>query len=227
MIKNRFLPLAAVLLAAAGCDFKETRTGQITLTGAAGIPLNGKAGAATLVAGRAELTFKKGSSDKSIALRVKQSGRPDVDLEAAVSGDYRSGNFTLRGSDIGQPVDLTSARAFAITGGTERYSDWEDRGDQVCLVETSFDPCDENWSLSFRSVAGVELGSFASRTATRCNVRSGVSYCRHNPRNDPRYPGYPGNYPGGYPRGPHGPRGPRHNIYQGVSDLGPDNVKFD
>ena len=222
MIKNRFLPLAAVLLAVAGCDFKETRTGQITLAGAAtGIPLNGKAGAVTLVAGRAEFTFKKGSTDKSIALKVKQDGRPDVDLEAAVAVDYRSGNFTLKGSDIGQPVDMTSARAFAITGATERYSNWEDQGSQICLVETSFDPCDENWTLSFRSFNGVERGSFASRTATRCNERNGVSYCRDNPRNDPRYPGYPGGYPGGYPRGP------RHQIFQGASDLGPDSVKFD
>lgn len=220
MINHRYLPLAAVLLAVAGCDFKETRTGQITLTGSAGIPLNGKAGAATLVAGRAELTFKKGSSDKTIALRVKQSGRPDVDLEAAVAGDYRSGNFTVRGSDIGQPVDMTSARAFTTTGPTERYSSWEERGSQTCMVEYSYDPCDENWTLSFRAVGGAELGSFASRTSTRCNERSRESFCRHNPRD--RYPDYP--------RGPHGHNGrygPHNMIYQGASDTGPDNIKFD
>jgi hypothetical protein len=212
MNNYRLLPLAAALLVLAGCDFKETRKGQITLAGASGIPLNGKAGAATLVAGPAELTFKKGSSKNSIALVVKQSGRPDVDLEAAVSGDYTSGNFTLRGSDIGQPVDMTSARAYAITGPVERYSNWEDRGNQTCMVEISYEPCDENWNLSFRSVNGVELGSFASRTATRCNEQSRESFCRSNPR-EPRIPDYP--------------RGGRNMIYQGASDLGADNVKFD
>jgi hypothetical protein len=213
MIKNRFLPLAAVLLAVAGCDFKETRKGQITLTSPSGIPLNGKAGAATLVAGPAELTFKKGSSDKSIALNVKQSGRPDVDLEAAVTGDYRSGNFTLKGSDIGQPVDMTSARAWAITGPVERYASWEDRGNQTCMVEYSYEPCDENWNLSFRSVNGVELGSFASRTSTRCNEQSRQTFCRQNPH-EPRIPDYP--------------RGPRNNsFFQGASAAGAAGVKFD
>ena len=50
MNPRRCIPVVALLLAVAGCDFKETRSGTITLTaGSAGIPLNGKAGAATLV----------------------------------------------------------------------------------------------------------------------------------------------------------------------------------
>jgi hypothetical protein len=215
MTKSRFLPLAAVLLAVAGCDFKETRNGQITLATAAGIPLNGKAGPATLVAGRAEFTFKKGSSDKTIALIVKQGGRADVELEAAVNGDYRSGNFSVLGSQIGQPVDMTSARAYAITGPLERYSSWEDRGNQTCMIEFSYEPCDENWNLSFRSVNGAELGSFASRTSTRCNEQSRQTFCRQNPR-EPRIPDYP--------RGPHGGR---NMIFEGASEAGAANVKFD
>ena len=106
---RRHLPLVALMLVIAGCDFKETRSGQIVLTpaGAAGIPLNGKAGPASVVAGSAELTFKKGSSDKSIALRVKQSGRPDVELEATIAGDYTSGNFTLKG--VTNEVEFTAS----------------------------------------------------------------------------------------------------------------------
>ena len=195
-MNRRLLPLVAVLLVVAGCDFKETRSGQISLTaGTAGIPLNGKAGAATLVAGSAELTFKKGSSDKSIALRVKQSGRPDVELEAAVAGDYTSGNFSVKGSEIGQPVDMTSARSYAITGARQYYSTWEDQGNQTCRVDYSYDPCDENWTLSFKAVNGADLGSFASRTGTRCNEQRGFpTFCRRNPGRD--FPDYP--------RGPHG-----------------------
>ena len=213
-MNRRYLPLVAVLLAVAGCDFKETRSGSITLTaGTAGIPLNGKAGAATLAAGNAEITFKKGSSDKSIAIRVKQSGRPDVDLEAAVASDYTSGNFTLKGSEIGQPVDMTSARAYAITGANVRYTDWQDQGNQTCMVEISFDPCDENWSVGFRSVAGVELGSFASRYAMRCNERRYTSWCRPNHR-EPHYPDFP--------RG-----GGRHSILEKASKIDPATLKFD
>ncbi|MDD5304948.1 MAG: hypothetical protein PHS14_17765 [Elusimicrobia bacterium] len=212
-MNRRYLPLVAVLLAVAGCDFKETRSGQISLTaGTAGIPLNGKAGAATLVAGSAEVTFKKGSSDKSIALLVKQGGRPDVNLEATVAGDYASGNFTLKGSEIGQPVDMTSARAYAITGANQRWSNWEDQGMQTCMVETTFDPCDENWTLSFRSVAGVDLGAFASRYATRCNERRYTTWCRQNPQHEPRIPDYPR---------------PRSVILDKASAIDPANVKFD
>lgn len=213
-MNRRSLPLVAVLLAVAGCDFKETRSGQIVLTaGAAGIPLNGKAGPATLVAGSAEITFKKGSSDKSIAIRVKQSGRPDVELEAAVSGDYRTGNFTLKGSEIGQPVDMASARSYAITGPSQRWSNWEDQGSQTCMVETTFDPCDENWSVGFRSAAGAELGSFSSRYATRCNERRYTSWCRPNHR-EPRIPDFP--------------RGrDRRVILEKAAAVDPSTLKFD
>ncbi len=195
---RRYLPLVALMLVIAGCDFKETRSGQIVLTpaGAAGIPLNGKAGAATLVAGPATLTFKKGSSDKAIALLVKQNGRADVNLEATVAGDYTSGNFTLRGSEIGQPVDMTSARSFAITAPNQRDSRWEDQGNQTCLVEYTYDLCDEAWSLTFKAVNGVELGSFSSKVATRCNEQRGFpTFCRRDPSREPHIPDFP--------RGPH------------------------
>lgn len=213
-MNRRYLPLVAVLLAVAGCDFKETRSGQISLTaGVAGIPLNGKSGAATLSAGSAEITFKKGSSDKSIAIRVKQSGRPDVDLEAIVAGDYTSGNFTLKGNEIGQPVDMASARAYAITGPNQRWSNWEDQGNQTCMVETTFDPCDENWTVGFRSVTGAELGSFVSRYAMRCNERRTTSWCRHNPQHEPRIPDFP--------------RNPRNVIFNQASEVDASKLKFD
>ncbi len=213
-MNRRVIPLVAVLLAVAGCDFKETRSGQIVLTaGTAGIPLNGKAGAATLVAGSAEVTFKKGSSDKSIDLRVKQNGRADVELEATVAGDYTSGNFSVKGSDIGQPVDMTSARSYAVTGARQYYSTWEDQGNQTCRVDYSFDPCDENWTLTFKA-NGAELGSFASRYGRRCNEERGFpTFCRHNPI-EPRIPDFP-----------RGPRGA--SLLNQLNETGAANVKFD
>jgi len=185
---RRYLPLVAVLLAVAGCDFKETRSGQITLTGPSGIPLAGRNGAAELVSGKTEITFKKGSSDSSIAIKVRQPNRPEIELEAKVTGDYRTGNFTLKGSEIGQPVDMASARAYVITGPTERYTTWENMGSQECLVEISYQPCDENWTVAFRSTDGKELGSFASRTFYRCNENRRQQFCRRDPMREPHFP---------------------------------------
>ncbi len=218
-MSRRSLPLVAVLLAVAGCDFKETRSGQITLTaGSVGIPLSGLNGAAELVAGKTEITFKKGSSDNSINIRVRQPNRSEIELNAKVAGDYTTGNFTLKGSEIGQPVDMTSARASAITGPNQRYTQWEDQGSQTCLVDISYDPCDENWSVAFRAGSGAELGFFASRTATRCNERRSTAFCRRDPNREPNIP---------YPRGGYYHRHYRHILFENASEIGPSNLKFD
>jgi hypothetical protein len=201
--------IAASCLAAAGCDTKETRSGTITLTGAAGIPLNDKSGAhAELVAGAATVTVQKGSKDGTVAIGVTQPNRPAVNLEAPVTGDYRTGDFTLLGAAVGQPVDLVSSRVYKITGATERWSNWEDQGFERCLIETSYDPCDEAWTVSFRAPSGV-LGSFASVTASRCNEQRNQSFCQPNP-NQPRIPDLP--------------RGPRR---LDILSTDPSSVKFD
>ena len=205
---RRYLPLVAVLLAVAGCDFKETRSGQITLTGSTGIPLSGLNGAAELVAGKTEITFKKGKADNSINIRVRQPNRSEIELNAKVNGDYTTGNFTLKGSEIGQPVDMTSARGYVITGQTVRYTTWENMGSQECLVDISYDPCDENWNVAFRSVDGKELGSFSSRYAFRCNESRRQQFCRREPRE------------------PHFPRGGDRRLLQNLQDAG-SAVKFD
>ncbi len=158
------------------------------MTGSTGIPLIGINGAAELVAGKTEITFKHGSSDNTITIKVRQPSRPEIELEAKVSGDYSTGNFTLKGSEIGQPVDMASSRAFTITGPTERHTNWEYRGSQECLVETTYQPCDESWSVAFRAVDGKELGSFASRSFARCNERRYEQFCRRDPMRDPYYP---------------------------------------
>lgn len=212
MKKTPLVLMAAVVLAAVGCDFKETRSGRISLTGAANIPLNDVSGArAELVAGPAKVTFKKGKGDKTVAISVRQDGRPEVNIEAPVSGDYRSGNFTLRGSEIGQPVDLVSARAYAVTGARESYTEWSQEGFQSCLIQVSYDPCDESWSVAFRTDAG-ELGSFAATTATRCNERrSNTGMCRRDPEPRPDFP--------------RGPRGRHASFGDALPTI--EKVKFD
>ena len=210
-MKKVSIVLAAVAcLAAAGCDNKETRSGSIVLTGAANIPLNDKSGAhAELVAGPAQITFQQGSKKGTIAIGVKQTGRPDVNIEAPVSGDPRNGDFTLRGADIGQPVDLVSSRKLTITGPNQSWSRWEDQGFERCLIVDSYDPCDEDWTVAFRASSG-DLGTFAAHTATRCNERSAQSFCQPVPGREPRIPDFP--------RGPHG---------RGVLYDDPSSVKFD
>ena len=179
------------------------------MTGSSGIPLAGRNGAAELVAGKTEITFKKGSSDKSIAIKVRQPSRPDIELEAKVNGDYTTGNFTLKGSEIGQPVDMTSARDYAITGQRVHYTSWENMGSQECLVEISFDPCDENWNVSFRSADGKALGSFSSRYSFRCNESRRQQFCRRDPIREPHFPR------------------DRHGILNRASAIEPANLKFD
>lgn len=208
-MKRLPLILAAVCLAAAGCDTKETRSGSITMTGAANIPLNDRSGAhAELVGGPAEFTVQKGSKDGTVAVRVVQPNRAEINIEAPLNGDYRTGNFSLRGADIGQPVDIASARRYTITGPSQRYSNWVDHGFETCLVEYSWDPCDEDWTISFRAAAG-DLGAFSARSAAQCNERSYEYACRPNHR-EPRIPDYP------RPRG-----------IEKVLSLDPGTVKFD
>lgn len=209
MLKKRQLfVLVAACLAVAGCNDKETRKGSITLTGTSNIPLVDKSGShAELVAGPAEITIQKGDQKGTLAIAVKQDGRPDVNIVAPFKGNPADGNFTLRGADIGQPVDMTSARGYVVTGATVRWSDWENMGSERCLVETSYDPCDENWTVAF-SASGAQLGSFAARTASQCNQQRRQEFCQP----DPRIP---------MPE-PHGP----HRLTDTLSQ-DPSQVKFD
>lgn len=209
-MKRLSLALAVACLAVAACDNKETRTGTITLTGTSGIQLVDKSGAhAELVAGPTEITFQKGSKNGTIAIGVKQSGRPDVNIEAPITGDPSGGNFTLRGSDIGQPVDMVSVRRYAVTGPRESWNNWEDQGMERCMIEDSFDPCNEDWTVSFNAAAG-EVGSFAALTATRCNERRTQTFCEPIPGSQPRIP---------YPRAP--------RRLSNVLSQDPSQVKFD
>jgi hypothetical protein len=222
------LPLiaVAVCLTATGCDFKLKRDGRVTIVSGASIPLNDRSGSRVeRVPGPAEVRVKNGDADRTIEIRVRQPNRSEINFTAPVSGDYRSGNFTLRGSDIGQAVDLTSARSFTITGETRRETYVDDSGFERCIVETTYDPCREDWSVTFRSGAGAELGSFASQSFERCNERSSRHSCwRTNPN---PYPGP------GYPRDPRFPRGggrhyfPEGGFYNGALNQGAQGVSFD
>ena len=61
----------------------------------------------------------------------------------------------------------------------------------IPTVEISYTPCDENWTVGFRSASGADLGSFAARTANRCNEDRRTQFCRRDPTRDPHFPDYP------------------------------------
>lgn len=213
MKKLSLVLAAACLVAAAGCDNKETRSGNVSLAGTANIPLIDKSGTrAELVAGPAEITFQKGSKNGTIAIRVRQPNRPEVNFESSVPGNASSGNFTLPASQSGQPVDLVSARNYAVDGPSQRNTRWEDQGFETCLIEYTWDPCRESWTVSFRGPSG-ELGAFSSVTEATCNERTSQLMCHSNHR-EPRIPDFPHD-------GPHG----RHGF--DLQSVDPQNLKFD
>lgn len=213
-MKKLPLLLAVTCLSLAACDFK--RNGQVTLTGAASIPLRDANGsAAELVAGPAEVTI--GGSRREITVRLRQPNRAEINFRANVSGDVESGNFTLSASQSGQPVDIASVRSYKVTGATQRRTEIEDTGNRRCMVDVTYDPCDENWTVTFSNGSGA-LGSFASVKGTTCNERRGFPYACYT-QHEPRIPDFPR---GG---GRHGING--GGIYNGALELGAEKVSFD
>lgn len=224
-MKKLFPPILALTLAfaATGCDLDEKRSGQLTLAeGSTGVSLIDRSGAATgLLGGPTELRIRRGSKQGTIAVRARQPGRGEINLELPTAGvDVRGGNFSLPASVIGQPVSIVSRRDAAITGSRRRRTELVDNGFERCSVDVSWDPCDENWSVDFRNLV-ASVGTFASRTPTQCNVERGLPYAcwRQGPINpfpgDPRWPHDP--------RWPRDPRFPRGGYYE---HLYQDGVRF-
>lgn len=225
-MKKLPLPLLALaaLVVAAGCDFDAKRSGQILLAaGSTGIPLVDRSGAATgLVGGPTELRIRRGSRRGTVAIRARQPGRGEINIEAPIGDtELRGGNFTLSGVVTGQPVDMVSRRSEIVTGPRQRSVSWEDRGFERCRVEVSWTPCDEDWTVDFvTSFAQVSRGTFAARTATQCDVQRSYEVCwrQPDPIMDPRLPHWP--------RDPRFPRGYYNgsDLYEGALRGG---VRFD
>lgn len=214
------VPLAAVLLLA-GCDSDEVRSGRITLSHDAPIPLAGRNGPGELVAGPASVTFSRGSKDDFVVIGIQQPDRPKVEIEVLL-GDHRTGNFKIFGSEIGQPVDIESARTSQVTGEPQQGTRPLHKDGATCRQDISYQPCDETWRITF-SQGSTTLGVFTSRLARQCNVvpvPGSERDCWRDREPHYHYPGYdyfPG--PGYFPGMPHHIRG--------ALEIDPGTLSFD
>jgi|CXWL01.1.fsa_nt_gi hypothetical protein len=184
MRQNAFpMILTVAVLALTGCN-KETREGQLTLSGTAPVRFVSEGGKLVeFYAGPTKVEFSANSRDK-IAVVVSQQ-----DKKAVFSGKAPAGedwNFVLRGKDIGQPVDMTSRRQLTYKGKPQTAI--VDGG--FCgsngrwVVEEKHQACDEEWTVAFADAnTSLALGNFRSFRGDRtCVLSSRNLYCRDEMR---------------------------------------------
>lgn len=215
------LCLAAAVLAACG---EETRNGELTLTGATPLRIVDQSGKTVeFGAGATQVEF---AADRSRKFTVTVSQGKDKQAKFSGQAPATDGwSFTLRGKEIGQPVDLTSDRQIAYVGQPWRTI----RDGAPCgyngrwQVEEVYQTCNEDWKVDFADAnSSAAIGAFRSRRSNQtCLLSSHDLWCRdYGPQ--PPYPPYP--YP--YPRNP-GRFDKMENSVKKLNDLGVDGVKFD
>ncbi|MBI5239077.1 MAG: hypothetical protein HY926_01255 [Elusimicrobia bacterium] len=211
------LCLAAALLAACG---EETRNGQLTLAGSNPLKLADESGKVVeFLAGPTKVVFSAESSR-----RFKVSVSQGQDKQATFSGQAPAGsgwNFTLRGKDIGQQVDLASDHKVEFVGRPWRTI----RDGGPCgfngrmVIEEEYQTCNEDWRVDFADSASAQpVGTFRSkRDNLTCLIYSRDLYCRDYGPNPP------------YPPYPHYPRrlSSAEDSVKKLNDLGVSGIKFD
>ncbi|MBI3554564.1 MAG: hypothetical protein HY077_18885 [Elusimicrobia bacterium] len=184
------LCLAALIMAACG---EETRNGQLTLSGAAPVRLVDESGKTVeFVAGATKVQFAAGSSGK-FTVTVSQGKDKQAKFSGKAPTRDGSWNFTLKGRDIGQPVDLASLRSVDYYGRTWRSL----RDGAPCgmggrwLVEEEYQKCNEDWRVNFADAGSAQtVGSFHSRLEDQdCLLSSREIYCQgERPMPGPPFP---------------------------------------
>lgn len=176
--------LAAVLMAACG---EETRNGQLTLSGSAPLRIADKDGKTVdFYSGPLKVEFGADSGRK-FTVKLEQDSR-----KAQFSGripDAGSWNFTVRGKDIGQPVDFTSKRDIQLYGpitrtwGTGGPCGWN--GNYV--TEEEWQKGNEDWNVSFADAGnGAAVGAFKSRREGESYlISSRNTWCRERHEHEP------------------------------------------
>lgn len=212
------LCLAAAVLAACG---EETRDGQLTLTGSTPLRLVDQSGKTVeFGAGATKVVFSADSSRK-FTVTVSQG----KDKQAKFSGQAPSSsdwNFTLRGRDIGQPVDLSSSRSVAYVG--QPWTQMRDGApcgyNGTMLVEDEYQSCNEDWNVAFADANnGQAVGTFRSqRDNQTCLISERDVYCQDRGPYPP-YPPYPRPNPRRFEKA--------QDTVQKLNDLSADGVKFD
>lgn len=191
-MKRNILSLTLVVAAAVltSCN-KETRDGELTLSGTAPVRFVSEGGKIVeFYAGPTKVELSAKSRDK-ITVSISQGDKK----KAVFSGKAAEGadwNFVLRGKDIGQLMDMISRRLLTHKG--KPWTTISDRG--ICgvngrwVVEDKLQKCDEDWSVAFSDAnTSLALGAFRSRRNDKtCLISSRNLYCREEMRPIPTPP---------------------------------------
>ena len=192
---SSILCLVVVMLAACG---EETRDGQLTLNGATPLKIADQSGKVVeFVAGPTKVEFSADSSRKfTVTVTQGQDKQAKFSGQAPASDGW---NFTLRGKDIGQQVDLASSNGRMV-------------------VEETYQACNEDWRVDFADSSNSQaVGSFRSQRDNRsCLIDTHDLYCRDYGPNPPMPP---------IPY-PHRLQSAEDSVKK-LNDLGVDNIKFD
>ncbi|MBI4347770.1 MAG: hypothetical protein HY553_13015 [Elusimicrobia bacterium] len=155
------IALAAVLVA---CG-EETRNGQLTLAGSTPLRIADQDGRTVeFFTGPLKVEFGPDGSRK-VSVKLEQEGRV-AKFSARVSGRNADWNFTIRGNEIGQSVDLASTRKVEYYGPREnRLGNGGSCGyNGTWVTEETWQRGNEDWKVAFTEAAnGSAVGAFASR----------------------------------------------------------------
>lgn len=167
-MKRSGLFLLALALAATACN-KEKRKGQLSLAGSSPVRIADQGGS-TVDFYNGPLQVEFGADGRKVSVKLEQNGR--VARFSAKVPQNLDWNFTARGSEIGQPVDLVSRRAVQLYGPIEERTGLGGscgfNGSYV--TEEQWRKGNEDWSVSFSDAQSSQsLGAFKSR-------REGESY---------------------------------------------------
>lgn len=163
-----FLLIAAVF-ATTACN-KEKRKGQLSLNGSAPVRIADQGGSTVdFYSGPLQVEFGADGSRK-VSVKLEQNGRV-AQFTAKVPRNL-DWNFTAKGSEIGQPVDLASNRTVALYGPIEERTGTGDscgfNGSYV--TEEQWQKGNEDWSVRFDDARNSQpVAEFKSR-------REGESY---------------------------------------------------
>lgn len=215
--KSLLIGLAAGILMTACVD--ETRKGQLVLSGAAPVRIIDESGKTVeFVNGAVKVEFSADSGRKFTVSMEQESRKAKFSGRAPNGG--RDWNFTLRGREIGQLVDMASRRDVELYGqpstsiGTGNSCGFDGRW----VTEDVWQKGNEDWKVAFTDAQTSQaVGSFNSRReGVDFLISSRNLWCREQPRHDPPFP-----------RGPRGNLSKAEGAVKKLSTLAESGVKFD
>lgn len=185
MKKTSILLSLAACVFVMGCD-SETREGKLQLSGSAPLRIVDEGGKTVeFVNGPLKVELSARSGNK-FSVSMEQSGRK-AKFGGKVSGNS-DWNFTLRGKEIGQLVDITSNRKVTLYGEPRKtIGNGGSCGmNGTYVTEETWQSCDEDWKVGFSDVQLTQfVGIFEShRKGESCLVDVRNLYCRERPDHD-------------------------------------------